>query len=297
MRKPIVWGQPVSLAIETSSVCNLQCTGCERGQNLISRKQSFLSFEQFRTLLDTMPSTVMHLLLHGQGEPLLNRELPQMIAYANTKKCFTTFSTNGLLLHFELCRQLIDAHLNAITISIDGFDQQSYNAFRVGGSFHDVLQNVIKFVKLKKSLRTVYPIITIQLIVTRFNEYHLKQIKRFAYSTGADIVRFKTAYATDLNSFPSYLPENPKYNRYIVSDGKLMMRRQSAPGCFRFHRSLTITSDGKVVPCCYDKHATYVLGDINTQHIAVIWKSKEVSKLRKQLFTRNKLDMCQNCIE
>jgi radical SAM protein with 4Fe4S-binding SPASM domain len=59
-----------------------------------------------------------------------------------------------------------------------------------------------------------------------------------------------------------------------------------------------LTWDGKVVPCCFDKDASHVLGNVTDQHFRGIWKSKEYQKFRYAvLVNRQEIDICKNCSE
>ena len=62
--------------------------------------------------------------------------------------------------------------------------------------------------------------------------------------------------------------------------------------------STVITVDGKLVPCCFDKDASHLLGNIEDQSIREIWKGKDYHEFRKNVLTqREKIDICKNCSE
>ena len=59
-----------------------------------------------------------------------------------------------------------------------------------------------------------------------------------------------------------------------------------------------VTWGGKVVPCCFDKDATHVMGDFQSQAIKEIWKSANYQSFRKQLLNdRTQIEICKNCTE
>lgn len=298
LRRPLVWSKPISLAIETSSQCNLKCIGCDKGLNLLYRRKFLVSFDEFKKIIDTIPNTIFHLTLHGQGEPLMNLSLHKMIAYANQKNIIITFSTNGLLLDEQRCVEIIQSGLTYIVFSLDGYDQTSYEQFRTGGLFQKLLDNILMINNLRKKFNKRNPIIIVQTIVTNKNEKHLRAIKNIAFKCGTDLFKIKTAFVNNLNSLWHYLPEDVKFRRYIInSDGTLKLKGKPAIGCFRIHRSLTITSDGLVIPCCYDKNATFVLGSIYDDSFEALWHGHKLSKLRERIFSGDKPHICLNCIE
>ncbi len=72
-RRPL----PRSLYIEPTNRCNSLCTTCPRTFWPMEAAAD-MSFERFKSIVDQFP-TLDRVVLHGLGEPLLNRELPAMI--------------------------------------------------------------------------------------------------------------------------------------------------------------------------------------------------------------------------
>jgi radical SAM protein with 4Fe4S-binding SPASM domain len=57
-----------------------------------------------------------------------------------------------------------------------------------------------------------------------------------------------------------------------------------------------ITWDGKIIPCCFDKDAEFVMGDLNNESFKSIWNGQRYNEFRKKILTgRNKIDICRNC--
>ncbi len=68
--------------------------------------------------------------------------------------------------------------------------------------------------------------------------------------------------------------------------------------CFALWRTAVITWDGKMVPCCFDKDAKYVMGNLDNNSIEEIWKSDHYQEFRKRILDdRMQNDMCTNCTE
>jgi len=62
--------------------------------------------------------------------------------------------------------------------------------------------------------------------------------------------------------------------------------------------SCVITWDGRVVPCCFDKDADFVLGKLNIESFNTIWQGKAYNAFRKNLLeSRSNIEMCKNCSE
>ncbi|MFL5691326.1 MAG: radical SAM protein, partial [Ktedonobacteraceae bacterium] len=88
---------PRSIYIEPTSRCNELCQQCPR--TLLSKEDDRdLSFEKFRYIVDQFP-VLERVVLHGLGEPLLNKDLPLMIRYLKERGTYVLFNSNGILLN------------------------------------------------------------------------------------------------------------------------------------------------------------------------------------------------------
>ena len=95
-RGEIVSGLPRELYIETTNRCNLKCRTCPQYWGM-DEDAADLTVEQVDRILDCFPG-VKRVVLHGIGEPLLNRALPEIIAAVKRRDAYALFNTNGLLL-------------------------------------------------------------------------------------------------------------------------------------------------------------------------------------------------------
>ncbi|MBK6914360.1 MAG: radical SAM protein [Ignavibacteriales bacterium] len=81
-RKPIVWGMPISYSIEPTNHCNLQCPECPSGLGTLTRPLGLLKINDFKKWIDEIKDTGFYVQLFFQGEPYINKHLPEMIRYA-----------------------------------------------------------------------------------------------------------------------------------------------------------------------------------------------------------------------
>ena len=73
-----------------------------------------------------------------QGEPLLCKQLPEMIRMAHDVGLYTIVSTNAQALDEATAIALVEAGLSRIIISMDGFTQATYEQYRRGGDVEQV---------------------------------------------------------------------------------------------------------------------------------------------------------------
>src|SRR3989441_11707314 len=109
---------PRSLYLETTSRCNSLCETC-----ILTfggrEPQKDLAWEEFRRVVDRFP-VLERVLLHGIGEPLLNRDLPRMVTHLKGRGATVLFNSNAITLNQRLGRALVDAGLDELRVSLDG---------------------------------------------------------------------------------------------------------------------------------------------------------------------------------
>src|SRR4029077_11669893 len=121
---PIADREPVCLYLETTNRCNLLCTTCPRTFEDLEPPAD-MSWELFTSIVDQFPR-VARAVLHGVGEPMMVRALPRMIRYLKARGVYVLFNTNGTLLTLRAGRDLIDAGLDELRISLDAASPQTF---------------------------------------------------------------------------------------------------------------------------------------------------------------------------
>ena len=110
-----------------------------------------MNFRLYKKIIDEIASKVYDVNLFHRGEPLLNKNIVPMIAYANKKGIRTRIHTNATLMNKELDRNMILAGLGLISFSFDGYTKEIYEKNRNGANFEKSLVNIIDFLKVKKN--------------------------------------------------------------------------------------------------------------------------------------------------
>jgi len=293
---PFRWGMPYAVSIETVAGCNLSCLGCEQGSGMITSRKGLMDTEDFFLAINKLPSSVIHLNLHFQGEPLLHPKIAKFIRMARQKKICTSFSTNAMLLNKQTATDIVNAGLTHIIISLDGDDNESYQAYRKGGDFHTVTENIKTLSQIKKDLKKKLPLIEVQAVVMKSNEHRLENIKNIAFECGANRFSAKTAYLPEPGKTTDYLPESEKYRRYKLFDGQTIAKKKAPKHCFRIKKSCVILCNMDVVPCCFDKTGIHVLGNLQKQNLSDIVKSKTSKTILENMAKNKHPHMCKNCI-
>lgn len=298
IRKPIVWGMPITYSIEPTNFCNLKCPECPSGTGELTRQLGFLSVENFREIVDQISDTGFYIQLFFQGEPYLNKQLGEMVAYAQKKNVYVSVSTNGNLITPKNIDKLIENVPDKIIFSLDGLDEESYQNYRVGGTFKKADDALNLLIEAKRKLKLKKPFVELQFIVMKQNEHLIEEVNAYSESRGVDRLVFKTMQVSSYDNAIKFLPTDGKYSRYIISNGDYKLKGKQSNHCFALWRTAVITWDKRMVPCCFDKDANYHLGDLRKNSIKEIWKSESYQKFRLGVLTNRKGNpMCNNCTE
>lgn len=299
LRKPVVWGLPYTVSIEPTILCSLKCPDCHTGAGLLTRTNQMTDNVLYRRIIDEINHTTLYLILYFQGEPLMNKDIFDMIRYASDNKIFTVTSTNGQHLDKENARKIICSGLDRLIISVDGTDQITYEQYRKGGSLKKIIVGTRCIKELKIKSDSSKPEVIFQFLVFRHNENQVEEVEKFSKKHGADKVWIKTAQITDMDQGRNIIPENPEYTRYRINDeGDLTIKGKLKNRCKRLWRTTVVTTDGLVVPCCFDKNADYIIGDLNKNNLTRIWKNQKYNDFRRVILKdRKSIDICNNCTE
>ncbi len=298
LNKPIVWGLPMSFSIEPTNRCNLECPECPSGLGELTRELGLLSFENFKEWLDQIKYTGFYVQLYFQGEPFINKDLTKMLKYAREQNIYTSISTNGLLLNEKNIEIILKYPPDKLIFSIDGLNEETYQNYRVGGTFKKVDKAFRLFMQNKISRKLKKPFVEFQFIVMKQNEHQIKEVKRYAKELGVNKVALKTMQVTSYESAQHFLPNNSKYSRYKVENNSFRIKKKMGNRCFALWRTSIITWDGIVVPCCFDKDAKYKLGNIKVNTFKEIWFSEQYNIFRSAILKNRKMvPICMNCTE
>lgn len=298
-KKPIQWGYPFSVSIEPTTSCNLRCPECPSGLRSFTRARGMLEPEAFENMLKQLKSHLLYLTFYFQGEPYLNKDFLKMVKVATRYKIYTSTSTNAHFLTDARAKETVESGLDRLIISIDGTTQETYEQYRIGGHLNKVLEGTKNIIKWKKQLNSSSPYVIFQFLVVRHNEHQIEDLKALAKSMNVDEVILKTAQVYDYENGNDLIPLNEKYSRYKkMPNGKYVFKNMLNNSCWKLWHSCAITWDGKIVPCCFDKDAKHILGDLQKDNFKTIWWNKNYSNFRKQLTRgRQEIDICKNCSE
>ena len=142
-----------------------------------------LSYDEFLQIADQFPE-MRRAVLHGIGEPLLNRDLPKMVRYLKARDVEVLFNSNGTLLNPWWQEQLVTSGLDEFRCSVDGADPVTYAHIRGADLLHKIVAGLEGLVKTKAALGSATPRLSIWMVATRDNIEELPDLVRLAARLG-----------------------------------------------------------------------------------------------------------------
>ena len=312
---------PTFLTIEPSNICQLACPQCPvgiakkhpKGDTGTSSRNPFPDYSL--SLLADCFRYAHTVQFFFQGEPLLNPRLPEMIHDAVQQGCYTIVSTNAQALDRSMAKRLVVSGLHRIIISMDGLSQSSYEAYRKGGSVEKAraairyLREEREIARRQRLISGDYPIIELQCLLLRSNEREQALMRKTYRLLGADRLTFKTAQFYDYQYGNPLIPARDRDRRYEqCADGTYRLKRhplrrlwQTLTGispCYRLWAGCVLTTNGDVLPCCYDKSHTHAYGNIHHASLASLFRSKQAGAFRRTAIRapfQQAPEICQNC--
>lgn len=166
------------VAWEITRSCNLACVHCRASSEYGPYDGEFTTEECFR-LLDNIAAFSSPVIILTGGEPYLRDDIFEIAAYGNGKGLRMVLATNGTIVTDKIAERTRQSGIKRISISIDGFDAESHDAFRgVPGAFKGSMRGIEAFKKAGVEFQ-------INTTITRLNLNQMDAIMDLAIRLGA----------------------------------------------------------------------------------------------------------------
>jgi len=317
---------PEELYIEVTNRCNSRCETCVHTFRA-PEPQRDMTLDEFRGLVDQVP-LLRRVVLHGVGEPLLNRDLPAMIAYLNRRAAspHILFNSNAILLTRQWQEALLEAGLDEYRISTDAAHAELYARIRGVDAFDCMVANVASFAQRIAEAGSG-PQLSLWCTAIQENLRDLPDLVRLAHRLGVGEVYvhrmvyhggglakeeqsiFRAMHAAEeaLLAEAERLAEELgilfKASGATTPRGSLM----SSDGdprpwaqCRRPISLMYISANGNVLPCCLSPFTTrdyggLILGNAFQTPLDGIWNGELYHLFRAALQTDTPWESCNRC--
>ncbi len=295
---------PSVFNIETTNYCNMTCIMCPRTE-LMTRKNIWIEDATFLKVIDQVqPHSTEDMenfwsfveneynsnsdepsentfyfrvvsrcvILHGYGEPLLDKNIVSRIKVCSDRGIPTYFSCVPANLTVERAEEVMEAGLSVFKFSIDSLDDEWQKKIRgKQNNFDASYQTVLDIIDLKKTKG--YDTLLVPCMIALSDA----QENREMHNQFMELWKGKDVFA--------YIKSQD--NRWLYEEDEEMENRShyGAQYCEYPWTSLTVMADGSVVPCTQDYDTEVVLGDVKEKTLEDIWDDEAFENLRRMHIT------------
>lgn len=303
------------LQIEPTTRCNFTCGFC-CGRSMT---QTDLSLETFERALAAFPQ-LQQLDLQGEGEPLMNPHFFDMLRLARQKGIAVSFITNGSLLSPDAVRQILDAGVEKVSVSMESADADSFRAIR-GGKLEKVLAGIERLLAERAARSLDRPVVGVSVTVLKRTQGHLAGILALYRRLGLDggvtlqplqrMGGYTQTYTDDMldqmltdaeaNEVWVQLRSNREIRRiqadrasnagfhdHLMSGWTPSQRR-----CPWLEKGVYVDRDGYATACCMVKDRTQALGRLGVDSVDAILERRDT--LRQTLRNGTIPSVCSGC--
>ncbi len=285
MRRPC-FGGPFVIQWHLDDRCNLSCTHCYRPEGGIrpstDAAQRRAMLEEFLTFLESLGQPGrLHL---AGGEPLLLPDLCDLVERAKARGVGCRVLSNGTLVTEDLARDLARVGVLGVQVSLEG-REATHDAIRGAGSYQRALEGV-------RSLRQAGVQVTLSMTVHRQNVGDLEALwgvacaeaDRFYVSRLVPAGRAASLSTLDRRAWgkvqrrllglrtegtPELALRDPTYRPLHAAPWKAA-RAPIVAGCAAGFQTLTVESDGTIMPC---RRMNLALGRMGEGSLLELWKT------------------------
>ncbi len=298
---------PLVISWNVTANCNLKCVHCyiNAGEKETINE---LSTDAAKMLIHQIAEVSKPLLILSGGEPLLRKDIFELVRYGTDRGLKMAMGSNGVLLDDAVARNLKNAGITTVSISLDSSGPMLHDEFRgVEGSWQRAIEAI-------KALRRNNVITQVNTTVTKQNYNEINDIMALAEKLGVENFHlfflvptgrgtrieditpdmyetmiestFSKTLQHNLNVKPSCAPQFMRIAQETGIDMKRWVR-----GCMAGLYYCRIYPTGEVTPCPY---LPIKLGNIREKTFEEIWFNSEVLRnLRDFRKLKGKCGICE----
>ncbi|MBC2581834.1 putative heme d1 biosynthesis radical SAM protein NirJ2 [Clostridium sp. DJ247] len=285
----------------TTNKCNMYCDHCYRNSGL--ENEGELTTEQGKSLLEEIAKAGFKIMIFSGGEPLMRKDIFELISYADELGLRPVLGSNGTLLTEENVKKLKQCGLKAAGISLDSVDGNRHNKFRkCDNAWRDTLFGM-------KNCRNIGLPFQIHTTVMKWNKDEIINMANFAEAMGARAYHpfflvptgrgenieneildteeyehllyllMKKQQETSMEIKPTCAPQ------FIRVAKDIGMETRFTKGCLAGTSYCIIDPKGNVQPCAYLKE---LAGNVKESPFSKIWSESSIfNKLRTLQYEGN----------
>ncbi len=304
--------KPTSASLILLNSCVLNCKMCKMWRAPRSEKEiTAEEWKKFIILLKDLLVEQKEIIFSG-GEPLLKKELVDLVNFASNEGFRTLMPTNGWLVTEDIAERLNKAGLNEVFISLDSYNPETHDFLRgKEGAFERVMRAIEFFDKYRRddfriSFLTVISGRNLDDIIQLLHIMHKdKRISGVYFQaiaapffTGEGIEWFKNEeysylwpgnYGKAAEVVDEIIRLKVKENYIIHNHSKQLenfkkyfenpLRRVNNESCYLGDYVINVDHEGNINLCCFQKP----VGNIRRDDIRDLWFSDKLKSVRDEM--------------
>jgi radical SAM protein with 4Fe4S-binding SPASM domain len=311
------WPLPKLVNLESTNDCNLRCTHCFHSSHDFPKGRLDPALI---AKLEPVALNAGQVSLSGTGEPLLNRQFPEHLAWALSHGLKVFFTTHGHLLSRHL-DHVVGKDI-VITVSMDASTEGTYLRRR-GTSWSDLLQNLRALQDAKAAAGTHLPELHFNFVAASDNVEDLPGLVDLAAEVGATVVTcfHRVCFTEEAYQLYSLHAQQERFDAVLVKaveraratgvflaqpgtfDGTIPMHEAAADylagtqddfHCHWIESITTINWNGIVQSCCFSDRM--LMGNMAHDTFEDVWNGPEYRALRLSHARNVYPQACRECI-
>jgi len=296
--------EPTIFNIETTNYCNMKCVMCPR-TIYMERKNIWINDELFENMLDSIKTHQVHelddfwkwlkdeadfdrnevsengfyfnvvsrcLILHGYGEPFLDKYLIKRLKACKERNIPTYFSCTPATMTVEKAEAAMEAGLSVLKFSLDAMDDDEIKKIRgKRADYNDSINKIFQIIDIKKKRGFKTLLVPCMIALDNKDQDLNKHNKFIEFWKGKDVF--------------AYIKSQDNRWHFENTDELTNKSHYAKQYCEYPWTSSTIMAEGNVVPCTQISNNEIILGNVNKNTLKEIWNSKEYQDLRKMHVT------------
>jgi MoaA/NifB/PqqE/SkfB family radical SAM enzyme len=269
--------RPKYIQMETVTKCNAKCPFCP--QNEIVRDPAKMPTEMWQKIVDDTRGWGITYRPFLTNEPFVDNRMPEIVRYIkeNDPTARVEFNTNGELMTEKLSRELLEAGVDIMRFSIDGFSRETYEPSRIGINYDKVMERTQIFLDLWDQGGYRDKVFTeLRMIEVPENKHEIEDYKAFWGPRCSEVL------ITHMYQWPW---TGQKREDVVMKP------------CLKILDEMFFYTNGNATICCWDVHERAVIGNVIEQSVEEIWESYAARCMRATLDDgrRDLLNLCSRC--
>jgi len=273
--------------ISLTERCQCRCRHCFAASQQALSVENELSTERVKILIDDLSQLGVPEICFSGGEPLLRKDILELVSHAHRKGVVVRLITNGILLNEQMIVKLKRAGLNWCSVSIDSSVPETHDGFRqYTGCYNKAIEGLELLVRHKVPCNII--------TVARKNLLYsgeLEEIIIIGRRIGVTNVRIN--FPVPMGRFKNQdnqtldLEERERVRELLRYGNVVLESPNEGTRCTAAVTKVNILSNGNVTPCVF---VPLSYGNILEKKFFEIWES--MAEFNQQFKVNGQCPMC-----